>query len=154
MKKQVHKNRLHSWSFVAVQAIILIALVFMDSTIGPNITRFIFIGTLLEWLGWIGILLSAYTIRKVLTAEPLPRKNGTLSTNGLYKYVRHPMYTSVMLLALGVAVVSGSLIKYFLVVCLIVLFHFKSVYEEKYLKLQYPEYEQYAKKTPKYIPFI
>ena len=43
------------------------------------------------------------------------------------------MYTSVLLLALGIALLSGNLVKYLLVVSLVMLFYFKSVYEEKYL---------------------
>jgi protein-S-isoprenylcysteine O-methyltransferase Ste14 len=125
---------------VAILAVIILLLILLDSNIGPNVTRFLVLGTALEWLGWIGILLSAFTIRKVLTAEPLPKENGKLSSNGLYEYVRYPTYTSVLLLCLGIAILSGSLIKYSLVVCLIILFHFKSVYEEKYLLIKYPEY--------------
>lgn len=154
MKKLDNHNKLHSWSFVAVQVVILVLLVFFNPNVGPQVTRFMIFGTFLEWIGWVGILLSAYTIRKSLTAQPLPKSTGTLSTYGLYKYVRHPMYTSVMILCLGIAVVSGSVIKYALVGCLAILFHFKSVYEEKFLKQKYPDYESYAKITPKFIPFI
>jgi protein-S-isoprenylcysteine O-methyltransferase Ste14 len=125
----------------------------MNSNIGPTINKFPINGSFLQLLGWVGILISAYNIRTVLTAEPLPRKNGKLSTDGLYRYVRHPMYTSVMVLSAGIAVSSGSLIKYALVIGLAVLFHFKSNYEEHYLAEQYPEYTNYAKKTPRFVPF-
>jgi protein-S-isoprenylcysteine O-methyltransferase Ste14 len=154
MKDQNNPNKLHSWSFVAVQAVILVLLVFFNPNIGPNVTRFMLLGTILEWIGWLGILLSAYTIRSSLTAQPIPKKSGSLSTYGLYKYVRHPMYTSVMVLCLGIALVSGSVIKYALVGLLALLFYFKTNYEEKFLRRKYPEYESYTKKTPKFIPFI
>ena len=148
------RNKLHSWSFVAIQAILLIVLVFMNSGIGPTVDRFPINGSFLQLLGWVGILISAFNIRTVLTAEPLPRKNGKLSTGGLYKYVRHPMYTSVLLLSSGIAISSGSLLKYALVVSLAILFHYKANYEEHYLSEQYPEYKKYVSKTPRFIPFI
>jgi protein-S-isoprenylcysteine O-methyltransferase Ste14 len=154
MQKTLKPNRMHSWSFVLVQAIILILLIFLNSDLGPSVTKFRLAGTAMEWSGWLLILISAYSIRTVLTAEPLPKENGKLSTGGLYKYVRHPMYSGVLLLSLGIAVTSGSVIKYALVGILALLFHFKTRYEEKYLRMQYPEYELYAKKTPKFIPFI
>jgi protein-S-isoprenylcysteine O-methyltransferase Ste14 len=154
MQKTPKPNRIHSWSFVVVQVVILGLLILMQSNIGPSASSNQTLGKTLQIVGWIGIFISAFNIRTVLTAEPLPRENGKLSTNGLYKYVRHPMYTSVLLLSLGIAVMSGSIIKYFLVFGLALLFHFKSVYEEKYLALQYPEYKSYAQKTPKFIPFI
>lgn len=148
------RNKFHSWTFVAIQAVILLLLIFMSKDFGPNITEFKTAGQLLELIGWIGIIISAINIRTVLTAEPLPRENGKLTTDGLYKYVRHPMYTSVILLTFGIAILSGNIIKYILVVALLILFYIKSNYEEKYLQDQYPEYKKYAKETPRFFPFI
>ena len=147
-------NQVHAWAYVAVQAVILVLLVFMSNDIGPTISRVAYVGTALEWIGALGIVLSAISIRTSLTAVPLPKKNARLGTKGLYKYVRHPMYTSVILLALGIALLSGSIIKYGLVVCLAALFYYKSIYEERYLRLKYPEYDAYASRTPRLIPFI
>lgn len=149
-----NRNKIHSWSFVIIQAIILVLIVFINSSIGPKITPLPVLGNSLQMIGWFGIILSAYNIRGVLTAEPLPKENGKLTTDGLYKYVRHPMYTSVILLVTGISISSGSLIKYALVIGLTLLFHFKTNYEERYLSKQYPEYKEYSKKTSKFIPFI
>lgn len=148
------RNELHSWSFVGVQAVILVLLIFMSSSFGPSIFSSTVLGTILQLAGWLAIFVSAFNIRTVLTAEPLPKQNGKLSTHGLYKYVRHPMYSGVLLLSLGIAIASGSLVKYLLVLTLLILFYYKSRYEEKYLSAQYPEYGKYAKKTPRFVPFI
>jgi protein-S-isoprenylcysteine O-methyltransferase Ste14 len=148
------RNKLHSWSFVAVQGFILILLIFTSSGFGPSSFSSNTIGRVLQLAGWVAIIVSAFNIRSVLTVEPLPRENGKLSTHGLYKYVRHPMYSGVLILSLGIAVTSGSLFKYLLVIFLLVLFFYKSSYEEKFLRAQYPEYEKYAKKTPRLFPFI
>lgn len=139
---------------MAVQAVILGLLIFLDTSLGFDVKRFVLIGTMLEWLGGIGILLSAITIRSSLTAVPLPKEHGKLGTTGLYKYVRHPMYTSVLLLSLGIALLSGNLIKYALVVGLYLLFYFKSTYEERYLRQKYDNYKEYAKRTPRFVPFV
>lgn len=128
-------------------------LVFTGNEIGPAIYRVEFAGTALEWIGALGIVLSAISIRTSLTALPIPKAHAQLGTNGLYRYVRHPMYTSVIILALGIALLSGSIIKYILVLCLALLFYYKSVYEERYLHIKYPEYDKYATKTPRFIPF-
>lgn len=147
-------NKVHAWAFVAMQAVLLALLVFIGNDIGPTITKVAYAGTALEWLGFLGIILSAISIRTSLTALPLPKENARLGTNGLYRYVRHPMYTSVIILALGIALLSGSVLKYGLVVSLVLLFYYKSVYEERYLRLKYPEYQSYASRTPRLIPFI
>ncbi len=147
-------NNYQAWGFVAVQAVLLGLLVFMPADFGPSVSRFELAGTIFEWLGLLGIVLSAITIRSSLTVVPLPKQQGKLGTTGLYSYVRHPMYTSVLLLSLGIALLSGNLIKYVLVACLYALFYFKSQYEERYLRQKYPGYVQYAKRTPRFVPFI
>lgn len=147
-------NRFQAWLYVFVQAVLLVLLVFLDRSIGPQIHRLAFVGSPFEWLGIIGVFMCAANLRRSLTALPIPKDEGELSTTGLYRYVRHPMYSSVLLLALGIALNSGSIVKYLLVICLYVLFYFKSVYEEKYLKLKYPEYERYSARIPRFIPFV
>ncbi len=141
-------------TYVAVQAIILALLIFVDFSFYSGISRFRVVGTLFEWLGAIGILLSAYSIRTSLTAMPLPKERGQLATNGLYSYVRHPMYSSVLVMSLGIALLSGQGVKYALVIALTILFYYKSIYEEKHLSQKYNGYTLYATKTPKFVPFI
>jgi protein-S-isoprenylcysteine O-methyltransferase Ste14 len=146
-------NRLQAWSYVFVQGILLALLVFLHRSMGPQIHRFLIVGWCFEWLGILGVLLCAASLRRSLTVVPIPKEEGVLSTSGLYKYVRHPMYSSVLLLAVGIALHNGSVIKYLLVICLYVLFHMKSVYEEKYLRLKYPGYANYSDRIPRFIPF-
>ncbi|GAC1386502.1 MAG: hypothetical protein NVS1B7_4580 [Candidatus Saccharimonadales bacterium] len=146
-------NQMIAWSYVVIQAGILALLIFLNSSFGFEVTKFRALGSILELLGGAGILLSAITIRSSLTAVPLPKKHGKIGTTGLYKYVRHPMYSSVLFLSLGIALHSGSTLKYLLVIGLFVLFIYKSRYEEHYLRLKYPGYVEYAKRTPRFIPF-
>ena len=147
-------NKLVALSYVSVQAIILVLLIFVNLAYGFTFRKFVIAGSVLEWLGIIGILVSAYSIRRSLTAMPLPKEHGQLATNGLYKYVRHPMYTSVLIFSLGLAINSGEMYKYLLVVALTVLFYYKSIYEEVYLSNKYAKYKGYAKITPRLVPFL
>ncbi len=146
-------NQLQAWSYVFVQAVLLLLLVFLNGRLGPQIHSFVPMGIFFEGLGILGVLVSAASLRSSLTAVPIPKEDGKLSTSGLYRYVRHPMYSSVLLLSFGIALHSGSAIKFILVISLYVLFHMKSAYEEKYLRLKYPEYEQYSARIPRFIPF-
>lgn len=143
-----------AWAYVVVQALILGLLVFLPDSIGPAIKRLVVIGVGFEWFGFIGIVLSAVTIRSSLTPLPLPKARSQLGTTGLYKYVRHPMYSSVILLSLGIALASGSLVKYGLVISLFVLLYYKSMFEEKYLRKKYADYDNYTKKTPRFLLFF
>lgn len=147
-------NRVQAWSYVFIQGVLLVLIVFLNQKLGPQAHRLIFMGSIIEWLGIIGVLISAASLRRSLTAVPIPKEDGELSVSGLYRYVRHPMYTSVLLLAFGIALHSGSGIKYLLAISLYVLFHLKSVYEERYLRLKYPYYAEYSAQIPRFIPFI
>lgn len=146
-------NRAQAWSYVFVQGVLLALIVFLNQKLGPQVHRLVFPGSLMEWLGILGVLISAASLRRSLTAVPIPKEDGELSMSGLYRYVRHPMYTSVLLVAFGIALHSGSGIKYLLAISLYVLFYFKSVYEERYLRLKYPEYTAYSAQIPRFIPF-
>lgn len=146
-------NKLVALSYVVVQAIILVLLIFTNMTFGLSARKFVLAGSILEWTGIIGIFVSAFSIRTSLTAMPLPKERGQLATGGLYKFVRHPMYTSVLVFSLGSAMSSGEMYKYLLVIGLSALFYYKSSYEEVYLRQKYADYKEYTKSTPRFIPF-
>lgn len=146
-------NKVQAWSYVFIQGVLLVLIVFLSQKLGPQVHRLILMGSLIEWLGIIGVLISAASLRRSLTAVPIPKEDGELSMSGLYRYVRHSMYTSVLLVAFGIALHSGSGFKYLLAICLYALFHLKSVYEERYLRLKYPEYAEYSAQIPRFIPF-
>jgi protein-S-isoprenylcysteine O-methyltransferase Ste14 len=154
VKKTDAPDRRVAWAYVSVQVVLLVAIVFWPSGNSRTVTQFELLGNILEWLGWAGIALSAISIRSSLTAVPLPKEHAQLATNGLYRIIRHPMYASVMVLCLGIALSSGMVIKYLIFVALAALFHFKSRYEERYLRQKFPEYEAYAQRTGRIIPFI
>lgn len=152
MSESGNLNRWPSRLFVLVQGIILALLLFTHIDRGWSVRRFFWIGTTCEWIGIIGILGAALSLQRSLTAMPIPKADGKMTRQGLYRYVRHPMYTSVLLFSLGVALYYGSLYKYLLVGSLLTLFYFKSSYEENFLSEKYPDYLNYAKVTPRFLP--
>lgn len=135
-----------------VQAVILVLLIFTNLNYGIGSKAYGTVGNILEWVGIIGIIVSAYSIRSSLTPIPIPKEGGKLAVNGLFRHVRHPMYTSVLVFSLGLAVSNGKLYKYLLVLSLLILFYYKSKYEEIYLTEKYPEYKNYVRRTPRFIP--
>lgn len=145
-------DKIYAFMFVAVQAVILVLLIFTNLNYGIGFKAYGTLGNILEWVGIIGIIVSAYSIRSSLTPMPIPKEEGKLAVNGLFRYVRHPMYTSVLVFSLGLAVSNGKLYKYLLVLSLLILFYYKSKYEEIYLTEKYPEYKNYARRTSRFIP--
>jgi protein-S-isoprenylcysteine O-methyltransferase Ste14 len=47
-----------------------------------------------------------------LSPFPIPREDAALVTNGAYSYVRHPMYTGLLLVAFGLSVATGSAVRF------------------------------------------
>ncbi|HUW87305.1 MAG TPA: isoprenylcysteine carboxylmethyltransferase family protein [Candidatus Paceibacterota bacterium] len=152
MSERENLNRWPSRLFVLVQGIILGLLLFTHLNFGWSVKRFFWLGTTCEWIGIVGILAAGLTLKRSLTAMPIPKADGKMARQGLYRYVRHPMYTSVLLFSFGIALYYGSLYKYLLVGSLLVLFYFKSSYEESFLSEKYPDYSNYARVTPRFLP--
>ena len=86
------------------------------------------------------------------TPLPTPVAHGALRTDGLYRWVRHPIYSGVIALAVGSAVPSGSVPVAAAAVALIVWLQIKARWEERRLTARYPEYAAYAASTPRFIP--
>jgi protein-S-isoprenylcysteine O-methyltransferase Ste14 len=104
------------------------------------------------------ILLTAWAVfvmrRSKLRLGPRADAKATLVTTGPYHYIRHPMYTSLFLLALGCLIAGFNLIRLIAFCILIVALFFKIRIEEKNLLESLPDYKQYAQKTKRFIPFL
>ncbi len=105
-------------------------------------------------LGFVIMLLAIYALRKSISPFPSPRKNAILIQVGIYRFVRHPIYTSILLTTLGWAVYSNSLFRIFIFAALFILFEIKSNFEEKLLTQKFSNYTPYKKITGKYLPLI
>lgn len=140
--------------YVIIQFVILIPLVLIGSEMGPQIRPFPLIGFICAGLGFLGLFLAASNLGRTLTAMPIPKSDGELCTSGIYGFVRHPIYSFVLLLCVGLCLQSGSVYKFLLTFLLAILFYSKSNYEERYLFQKYPEYETYSQRVPRFIPFI
>lgn len=82
------------------------------------------------------------------------KENHSLVRTGPYKYVRHPIYSGILLAICGAAVVIGEwrgLLGFAFALAALVL---KSKAEEKIMRHTFPEYEEYAGKTAALVPFV
>jgi len=150
--ENMNNKTIKSWAFVTVQAVLLVALIFLTDGNQYNPANVVLTGKIIQIFGAVILLISFYDLRKSLTALPMPKDNGVLQVHGLYRFVRHPMYVGVLVLSLGIAVAGGNLEKYVLVICLYILFSYKARYEEKLLAEKYSGYEKYMKNTPRFLP--
>jgi protein-S-isoprenylcysteine O-methyltransferase Ste14 len=124
----------------------------------PRVTEgpLLYLGFGLILAGGILIARAIYQHKQVNNANPDiypdPSKGRALVMSGVYAYVRHPIYTGVLIVALGAALAHGSLYGFLIVLALAILFTVKSMYEERLLRQQYPEYQDYQKRTGRFLP--
>ncbi|MBW7887087.1 MAG: isoprenylcysteine carboxylmethyltransferase family protein [Bacteroidetes bacterium] len=85
---------------------------------------------------------------------PEPKFDAVFIQTGPYKFIRHPMYLSVLLFTLGYVIEKTNPIT---IVCWFLLFitlHVKISYEENLLKQKFPLYMEYSRQSKRLIPFI
>lgn len=128
----------------------LLGVLVLTASRQPGVLSFI-IAALAILLGLAAML--AMT-KPTLTVMPEVARGAELSTNGPYKYIRHPMYLALILLGLAMLVQDFTYIRLGVYVALIILLIFKSRYEERLLAAHYRTYATYQKKTYRFIPKI
>lgn len=141
------------WLLVAIQVALFLAVAFWPSSWGPAVPAAREFGGALLLLGAIGGVASAVFLGRALT--PIPQPNGAgLSARGIYRWIRHPMYTSILVLCVGVAASRGAVVVWALVVTLAVFFEVKTRFEEAFLVEAYDGYASYAATTGKFVPGV
>lgn len=118
-----------------------------------TLTPFIsLVGLALMGVAGVILLVSFVGLGNSLTASPVPKERGALVTTGLYGYVRHPIYSGLLLLSLGVVLDAGWWPQAVVALMLFLLLRIKAQFEESLLRKAYPIYATYAAKTPMFFP--
>lgn len=142
-----------AWSFVAVQALLLVAIVATPRAADWTATGWLdAVAVAILVLGVVSGLWAALRLGRGLTPSPLPNGAVDLVTRGPYRWVRHPMYTAVMLIVAGVTIRSSSFVVLAEAVALAVLFNVKARWEEQRLMESFPGYSEYREVTGRFVP--
>src|SRR4051812_24372462 len=106
------------------------------------------------WMGLaiclLGLAIIAWALRtmgKVMQVSPEPKAEGYLITGGVYRWLRHPMYTGMTLIVIGLAMRRPTLWTLVAGAALVVMVHFKARHEERMLAARYADYDAYRKGT-------
>ncbi len=119
---------------------------------GPIILKAI--GTFLFIGGLFLAVKSLWDLGRNLSPLPEPKENSQLVTNGIYRYSRHPLYLSLLIMSMGVTLIKGSLLHLLLLIGLCFLLIKKARREELKLKEVFIEYTSYMDKTPLILPKV
>lgn len=109
-------------------------------------------GTVLRWVGGAAILVGAVRLGAGVSVHPAPTASAELRTSGPYRFVRHPIYTGVLLLAGGIAVTAASPVALVVSAALVAVLSVKVRFEERLLARRFPGYDAYARSTPRFLP--
>ena len=83
---------------------------------------------------------------------PKPCVGAALITRGIYSQIRHPMYTSLMMLGLACLASRPEWPTFLLLIGLIAVLVMKALLEESWLCRCMPGYEDYMKQTKRFLP--
>ncbi len=86
--------------------------------------------------------------------RPELKRGARLITNGPYRWIRHPMYSAMLLGMAAFVIADTSAARLALYFALIVVLAIKASREEGYLRAAFPEYATYAARTRRFVPMI
>ena len=79
---------------------------------------------------------------------------GGLVTTGPYRFMRHPIYTSVVIFCFAGALAHASLLATGLAFVILVGALIRMLLEERLLLARYPGYADYAARTKRMLPYV
>lgn len=90
----------------------------------------------------------------LFAVAPAPTTDHALVTSGIYRWIRHPVYSAVLGLALGASLVLGSLPAAAATAILLLFFWAKSRHEDQRLAATYRNWDAWASRTGRFLPGI
>lgn len=136
--------------------------------VGKNLPEGIFWGhTLFPYIGYLGmyinIVLTLIGVAMIMNGwyhihqKYWSKEQGTgmLVTSGIYKYIRHPQYTGLILISLGMLIEWATIPMLLLFPIMVYIYVRLAKREEGDMINEFgDEYKQYMKKTKMFLPFI
>jgi protein-S-isoprenylcysteine O-methyltransferase Ste14 len=86
--------------------------------------------------------------------HPSPKASGTLVTTGPYRWIRHPMYTSLLLGAAALVCVSDLVIGSLTWSALAIVLLLKANIEERWMQEKHTGYTAYMRQSKRFLPCL
>lgn len=147
--------RLIGWVLVGAQVLLLILFVLLPKRrslfVPPDFLDVL--GVILMVGGIALVVVSLVSLGAALTPTPVPQERAALRTNGIYSLVRHPVYSGILVAALGFTLAVGSIWQVLMWVALAVFFYAKAFWEDRLLAEKHGvAWFDYADHVSSFIP--
>lgn len=143
-------NRSKATTLVALQFLLLALLILNPFDSIREIER-IFTLTLYAFAALI-LASAAVALGSALTASPIPKDDAQLVTTGIYKWIRHPMYTALILIGSGLLLGTFNLFSLLTYASLLMVLIYKSRYEDALLADRHERAKEYQSSTGRFFP--
>lgn len=86
--------------------------------------------------------------------RPEPRVGGRMVAHGPYRWIRHPMYSAVMLAAVAAAWAAPAAWAWAAAALLAAVLFVKAGIEERAMRVAHPGYAAYCERTRRFVPWV
>jgi protein-S-isoprenylcysteine O-methyltransferase Ste14 len=139
------------WLLVGIQVILFVVLLLLPWRTPTGLS--LVAGAVIAGCGAVLAFASMRTLGRALTPTPVPIEGAGLRTSGPYRYVRHPIYSALLLVALGLLVAVGSPWGWAWGLVVVLFFWGKSRWEDSLLRDAYDgEWDEWSTRTGALIP--
>jgi protein-S-isoprenylcysteine O-methyltransferase Ste14 len=111
-------------------------------------------GTVITVLGMAGYILSHLSLRRNWSLSAAIKEGHELVKSGIYRLVRHPMYSSMTVMVLGSGLLMANYMMILFTPVVGIVYYIRARKEEELLREEFPEYNQYARETRMLVPGI
>ncbi len=144
------KQKIYSYILVSMQFTFIVILLAINPSVFSHV-----LSLALFFVGFIvGIYALFHNGLGNFNIIPEIKKGASLATTGVYGYIRHPMYFSVIFMMLGVIISNLTILNIFVYSLLVLVLFLKAKKEEVLWSQKSQEYKAYTQKTKMIIPFI
>ncbi len=110
-------------------------------------------GSVLCALGLLLLFIAFRSLGRSIQIAPEPRADATLVTSGIYRWFRHPIYTAILLIVIGIFLRRPTPFIGIAALAVIIFLAVKVQFEEKLLEAHYPTYAAYKSRSWGLIPW-
>ena len=149
------RQRRIGWALVVIQVMLLVVFLVLPKRRSlfapPDLLDAL--GIILMIGGLALVIIALVGLGAALTPSPVPQGSAALRTHGIYSVVRHPVYSGILVAALGFTLAVGSLWQVLMWVVLAVFFYAKAFWEDRLLAEKHGvAWFDYADHVSSFIP--